>query len=155
MNILRLNAYHGDSAACLFVDGKLVAAAEAERFRRIRRWAGLPPQAIDYCLREAGLTINEVNHIGVNRNSHRWQRHPSYESKLQMEAGRLGISSAVLKPDFLSGVDKAAARTGGLVAGHSYMARVGASDRRQNHRAMFFSISVSEPDYAYILRRCW
>ncbi len=69
MNILRLNAYHGDSAACLFVDGKLVAAAEAERFRRIKRWAGLPPQAIDYCLREIGLTINEVNHIAVNRNS--------------------------------------------------------------------------------------
>ena len=54
MNILRLNAYHGDSAACLFVDGKLVAAAEADRFRRIKRWAGLPTQAIDSCLGEAG-----------------------------------------------------------------------------------------------------
>jgi carbamoyltransferase len=50
--ILGLNAYHGDSAACLFVDGKLVAAAEEERFRRIKHWAGLPTEAIDYCLRE-------------------------------------------------------------------------------------------------------
>jgi carbamoyltransferase len=67
MNILGVNAYHGDSAACLLVDCKLIAAAE--RFRGIKRWAGLSTQAIDYCLREARLTINEVNHIAVNRNS--------------------------------------------------------------------------------------
>jgi carbamoyltransferase len=67
MTILGLNAYHADSAACLVVDGKLVAAAEEERFRRIKHWAGLPTQAVDYCLREAGLTINEIDHIAVNR----------------------------------------------------------------------------------------
>ena len=67
MTILGLNAYHGDSAACLFVDGKLVAAAEEERFRRIKHWAGLPTQAIDYCLREGGLTISAIDHIAVNR----------------------------------------------------------------------------------------
>src|SRR5437588_3681027 len=67
MTILGLNAYHGDSAACLFVDGKLVAAAEEERFRRIKHWAGVPTHAIDYCLREAGITINEIDHIAVNR----------------------------------------------------------------------------------------
>jgi predicted NodU family carbamoyl transferase len=66
-SILGLNAYHGDSAACLFVGGKLVAAAEEERFRRIKHWAGLPTQAIDYCLREGGLTIREIDHIAVNR----------------------------------------------------------------------------------------
>ena len=67
MTVLGLNAYHADSGACLFVDGKLVAAAEEERFRRIKHWAGLPTQAIDYCLREAGLTITEIDHIAVNR----------------------------------------------------------------------------------------
>src|SRR5437868_3981497 len=67
MTILGLNAYHGDSAACLFVDGKLIAAAEEERFRRIKHWAGLPTEAIDYCLREGGLTISEIDHIAVNR----------------------------------------------------------------------------------------
>src|SRR5947207_850348 len=67
MTILGLNAYHGDSAACLFVDGKLIAAAEEERFRRIKHWAGLPTQAVDYCLREGRLTINEIDHIAVNR----------------------------------------------------------------------------------------
>jgi carbamoyltransferase len=67
MIILGLNAYHGDSAACIVVDGQLIAAAEEERFTRIKHWAGLPAQAIGYCLKEAGITISDVDHIAVNR----------------------------------------------------------------------------------------
>lgn len=67
MKILGLNAYHGDSAACLFLDGKLVAAAEEERFRRIKHWAGLPTQAINYCLEHARLRLEEIDHIAINR----------------------------------------------------------------------------------------
>jgi carbamoyltransferase len=67
MNILGLNAYHGDSAACLFVDGKLIAAAEEERFRRIKHWAGLPTQAINYVLEEGKLSLSEIDHIAINR----------------------------------------------------------------------------------------
>ena len=67
MVILGLNAFHGDSSACILVDGKLVAAAEEERFRRIKHWAGLPTESIRYCLREAGLALDEVDHIAVNR----------------------------------------------------------------------------------------
>jgi len=76
MNILGLNAYHGDSAACLIVDGKLVAAAEEERFRRIKHWAGLPTNAIDYCLREGGLSLGEIEHIAINRKPgvNNWRR---------------------------------------------------------------------------------
>ena len=76
MTILGLNAYHGDSAACLIVDGKLVAAAEEERFRRIKHWAGLPTQAIDYCLREAQISLRDVDHIAINRQPgvHNWRR---------------------------------------------------------------------------------
>ncbi len=68
MIVLGLNAYHADSAACLIVDGKLVAAAEEERFRRIKHWAGLPTKAVDYCLSEARLNIRDVDHIAINRN---------------------------------------------------------------------------------------
>ncbi len=68
MTVLGLNANRADSAACLFVDGKLVAAAEEERFRRIRHWAGLPTHAIDYCLREGQLKLGDVDHIAINRN---------------------------------------------------------------------------------------
>src|SRR5437660_1655337 len=67
MNILGLNAYHGDSAACLLVDGKLVAAAEEERFRRIKHWAGLPTSAINYVLEEGKLSLGDVDHIAINR----------------------------------------------------------------------------------------
>src|SRR5436309_241341 len=67
MNTLGLNAYHGDSAACLFVDGELVAAAEEERFRRIKHWAGLPTSAINYVLEEAKLHLEDVDHIAINR----------------------------------------------------------------------------------------
>ena len=67
MTILGLNAYHGDSAACLIKDGQLVAAAEEERFRRIKHWAGLPTEAIDYCLRAGGIALQEVDHIAINR----------------------------------------------------------------------------------------
>ncbi len=54
MIILGLNAFHADSSAALVRDGKLIAAAEEERFRRIKHWAGFPSQAVAYCLREAG-----------------------------------------------------------------------------------------------------
>src|SRR3954466_3184698 len=76
MPILGLNAYHGDSAACLIKDGRLVAAAEEERFRRIKHWAGLPTNAIDYCLREGGVTLGEVEHIAINRKpgANNWRR---------------------------------------------------------------------------------
>ena len=56
MIILGLNAFHGDSSAALVRDGELVAAAEEERFRRVKHWAGFPSQAIAYCLREAGVS---------------------------------------------------------------------------------------------------
>jgi carbamoyltransferase len=67
--ILGINAYHADAAACIVRDGKLLAAAEEERFRRIKHWAGFPSQAIQYCLREAEVDLGEVTHVAVNRNS--------------------------------------------------------------------------------------
>jgi carbamoyltransferase len=66
--ILGLNAYHADAAACIVRDGVLVAAAEEERFRRIKHWAGFPTEAIRYCLNEAGADLRDVAHVAVNRN---------------------------------------------------------------------------------------
>lgn len=65
-NILGINAYHGDSSACLIRDGQLVAAAEEERFRRIKHWAGFPSEAIRYCLRSGGIELEEVECVGIN-----------------------------------------------------------------------------------------
>lgn len=64
--ILGLNLFHGDSSACLLVDGKLIAAAEEERFKRIKHWAGFPLESIKYCLKEGDIDINAINHIAIN-----------------------------------------------------------------------------------------
>jgi carbamoyltransferase len=69
MIILGLNAFHGDSSAALVRDGVLVAAAEEERFSRVKHWAGFPAQSIAYCLREAGLSLVDVDHVAVNQDN--------------------------------------------------------------------------------------
>jgi len=66
MNIIGINAYHGDSSACLVQNGELIAAAEEERFKRIKHWAGFPDESIKYCLNEAGLSLNQIDHIAIN-----------------------------------------------------------------------------------------
>ncbi|MFO1486260.1 MAG: carbamoyltransferase C-terminal domain-containing protein [Verrucomicrobiaceae bacterium] len=68
MIVLGLNAFHGDSAAALVIDGKLVCAAEEERFRRIKHWSGLPTEAMKWCLADAGIQLGDVDHIAINRN---------------------------------------------------------------------------------------
>jgi carbamoyltransferase len=68
MIVLGVNAYHADAAACLFQDGVLVAAAEEERFRRIKHWAGFPTMSITYCLAEAKASLRDVDVVAVNRN---------------------------------------------------------------------------------------
>jgi carbamoyltransferase len=66
MYILGINCYHGDSSACLIEDGKLVFAAEEERFTRIKHWAGFPIESIRYCLNDANISLSEVNHVAIN-----------------------------------------------------------------------------------------
>lgn len=67
MIILGINAYHADSSAAIIVDGKLIAATEEERFTRVKHWAGFPAQAIKFCLNEAGVTLDEIDHISIGR----------------------------------------------------------------------------------------
>ena len=67
--ILGINAYHGDASACIVHNGSLIAAAEEERFRRIKHWAGFPSKSIQYCLEEAGIPLDRVQHTAVNQDS--------------------------------------------------------------------------------------
>jgi carbamoyltransferase len=62
--ILGISAYYHDSAACLVEDGHIVAAAQEERFTRKKHDAGFPTRAIEYCLREAGITMNTLDLVG-------------------------------------------------------------------------------------------
>ena len=67
MYILGINAYHGDAAAALIKDGRIVAAVEEERFNRIKHCAGFPVRSIEYCLKAAGIGIEEIEQVGISR----------------------------------------------------------------------------------------
>lgn len=67
MYILGINGYHGDAAAALIKDGRIVAAVEEERFNRIKHCAGFPIRSIEYCLSAAGIGIEQVEHVGISR----------------------------------------------------------------------------------------
>ena len=62
-SILGISAFYHDSAAALIVDGKIIAAAQEERFSRIKHDSGYPFHAIEYVLKEAKLKLNEINYI--------------------------------------------------------------------------------------------
>jgi carbamoyltransferase len=62
--ILGISAYYHDSAACLVEDGRIVAAAQEERFTRKKHDADFPARAVDYCLAEAGITRSQVDYVG-------------------------------------------------------------------------------------------
>ncbi len=63
MWILGLSAYYHDSAAALIKDGKVIAAAQEERFCREKHYAGFPTQAVEYCLSEAGISLAQIDNI--------------------------------------------------------------------------------------------
>ncbi len=63
MNILGISAYYHDSAACLVRDGKLIAAAQEERFTRIKADHEFPKHSIAYCLKEGGITGDQLDYV--------------------------------------------------------------------------------------------
>jgi carbamoyltransferase len=63
ISILGISAFYHDSAACLVQDGKIVAAAQEERFTRKKHDSAFPKQAVDYCLRAGGISIKEVDFV--------------------------------------------------------------------------------------------
>jgi carbamoyltransferase len=65
--ILGINAYHADASAVLLKDGRIVAAAEEERFNRVKHAAGFPELAVRYCLQRAGIGIENVDHVGISQ----------------------------------------------------------------------------------------
>jgi len=108
--VLGINAYHGDSSACILLDGRLVAAAEEERFRRIKHWAGFPSEAIRYCLAAAGVGPGGVDCVAVNRDpsANLWRKiafaatrfpSPSQVASRARNAARIGGIEEALKKE--------------------------------------------------------
>jgi carbamoyltransferase len=67
MTILGINAYHADASASLLIDGKLIVAIEEERFTRTKHWAGFPVQSIIFCLKEANISLSDIDYIAIGR----------------------------------------------------------------------------------------
>lgn len=63
MNILGVSCYYHDAAAALLMDGNLTAAAEEERFTRKKHDSGFPKHAIDFCLRQGGITADDLDYV--------------------------------------------------------------------------------------------
>jgi len=63
VHILGISAYYHDSAACLLRDGRIVAAAQEERFTRIKHDPSFPSRAVSYCLREGGLAAGDLDAV--------------------------------------------------------------------------------------------
>jgi carbamoyltransferase len=62
--VLGISAYYHDSAAALLCDGDIVAAAQEERFTRVKGDAGFPRKAVEYCLASAGISLGDVSRVG-------------------------------------------------------------------------------------------
>lgn len=63
MVILGISAFYHDSAAAIIRDGDIVAAAQEERFTRKKHDAGFPKQAVEFCLQQAGVALEDVDNI--------------------------------------------------------------------------------------------
>jgi carbamoyltransferase len=63
LNILGISAYYHDAAACLLIDGKIIAAAQEERFTRKKHDASFPKNSIAYCLKEAGISLSDIDYV--------------------------------------------------------------------------------------------
>lgn len=94
MYILGINAFHGDSSACILKDGQLIAATEEERFTRVKHWAGFPVLSIQFCLKEAGISIEELDAVAISRNPA-----ANLQKKLWHAAGKM-VNLKTLKDRF-------------------------------------------------------
>ena len=139
MNILGINAYHGDSAACLVIDGCLVAAAEEERFTRLKHWAGFPAQSIRYCLETARLKPSDIDHVALNRNPR-----SNFMRKIGFMLSRRPGFSAILNR--AKNASKIAGIGGALEAetGAAWGAKIHQIEHHRAHLASAFFVSSFE-----------
>jgi carbamoyltransferase len=119
MYILGINAYHGDAAAAIVKDGELIAAVEEERFNRIKHCAGFPTESVRYCLKVAGVQVEDLDHIGISRDP------SAHLHKKVLFAARRGISDFGFRISDLS----AARGNGGDAAVLIVSSDIGAEER--------------------------
>src|SRR5947199_8840153 len=138
--ILGLNAYHGDAAAALVIDGELVAAAEEERFNRVKHSAGCPSEAARWCLADAGLRPDDLDHVAVSRDPR-----ANLGRKL-LRTIRHGASARYLKArlDNASRIRDVSAATAEALGVEQLRAQIHNVEHHQAHVASAFFVSPFE-----------
>jgi len=140
--ILGLNAFHGDAAAALVVDGELVAAAEEERFSRVKHVAGFPSLAAAWCLREGGVEPRDLEHVAVGR-----------DPRANLRAKLVQTASRVRNPGYVADRLKSMSKVRGVrdhlaaaldVDSKSLRAKLHNVEHHQAHAASAFFVSPFE-----------
>ena len=143
MIILGINAYHADSSAAIFVNGKMVAAIEEERFRRVKHWAGFPELAIEFCLKEAGVAYEQVDYYAIGRDPH-----AKFMKKILYLLKHPVGSFAVVRDRFInskkvSAVDQELSRLSGLPVA-AFTGKIRQIEHHRSHIASAFFASPFE-----------
>jgi len=123
-NILGISAFYHDSAACLVQQGRLIAAAQEERFTRKKHDANFPRHAVDYCLREGGITIREVDFVAFYEK--RWGANKWPKGTLLNLA--IGQGELLITPLQLAMMAAQASRDGEAVRPHVVQSITGVPD---------------------------
>lgn len=144
MIILGINAYHADSSAAIFVNGEMIAAIEEERFRRVKHWAGFPKLAIEFCLKEAGVSFTDVDFFAIGRDPK-----AKFLKKLLFVASNPGGSMKVIKDRVsnsrkMASVDEELAAISGLPAQHFKDKVVNVEHHRSHIASAFFASPFTE-----------
>lgn len=143
MIILGINAYHADSSAAIFVNGRMVAAIEEERFRRVKHWAGFPELAIAFCLEEAGIGYEAVDYYAIGRDPK-----AKFLKKLLYLARNPGGSFAAVKDRLsnskkVASIDEELSRLSGLPA-NTFSGKIKNVEHHRSHIASAFFASPFE-----------
>ncbi|MHA4810745.1 carbamoyltransferase family protein [Flavitalea flava] len=128
-NIIGISAFFHDSACCLMQDGSLKAAAEEERFTRVKADPSLPKNAFSYCLKEGSLTVKEIDCIA-------YYEDPEKKLARQLWSGVLGNS-----PDILHGADLKGKVEGQIRQVLGYEGEIKYIDHHMSHAASSFFFS--------------
>jgi carbamoyltransferase len=142
MLILGLNGYHGDASAAALVDGRLIAAAEEERFNRIKHAAGFPAEALSYVAEAGGTSPRDVKMIAVARDPRARLLHKARYA-LAMPRAILHRLSAQRK---VAGIAEAVGGTLGIRVGDLEVRRV---EHHKAHLASSFFMSPFEEAALY------
>ena len=143
MNILGIGGFTHDASATLLRNGKIVAAAEEERFTRVKHQSGWPTNAIEYCLQEGGITVSEIDHIAYYWRPLGWDSARSYMRRLSYLPTHPMFSAGFLLNDvhttamYLFHLKRLRNQTGNR-------AKVHYIDHHDSHGAAYFSSPFEE-----------